>query len=302
MIDLGDGDQIALEISTPEKWLSHHPTIVLVHGLCGSHRSHNMIRIARKFYEKGMRVVRLNLRGCGSGRGRARQIYHSGSSPDVRRALEILNRDYPESPITLIGYSLGGNIVLKLAGEMKEKRLIQHVIAISPPADLAASSRMLGLFKNQIYERYFIALLISDINYRRRRFTDLPAVKLPLTVSMFEFDEHFLAPSIGYKNAAEYYAACSAKNYVKDIQIPCHILFAKDDPIIDPDSLDKVELPSIIRIVQTKRGGQLGFIGHPESGFRWMDRILGRWVDMFHKKFYASRVPIQNYEMTGTEE
>ena len=104
------------KLSTPRGWQPQDPTAVLLHGLCGGHRSSYMQRLARKLWRSGLRAVRMNLRGCGSGRGLARYPYHSGRSADVLAVLESLLQTTPQSPATLIGFSLGGNIVLKLAG------------------------------------------------------------------------------------------------------------------------------------------------------------------------------------------
>jgi predicted alpha/beta-fold hydrolase len=111
-VELSDGDTIALEVSTPRAWQPNDPTAVLLHGLCGCHRSPYMQRLADKLWRSGLRAVRMNLRGCGSGRGLARYPYHSGRSADVLAVLERLLQTTPQSPVTLIGFSLGGNIVL----------------------------------------------------------------------------------------------------------------------------------------------------------------------------------------------
>jgi uncharacterized protein len=112
LVELPDGDRIALEVSTPTGWQPDDPTVVMLHGLCGCHRSPYMQRLARKLWRSGLRAVRMNLRGCGSGRGLARYPYHSGRSADVLAVLENLLQTTPQSPVTLIGFSLGGNIVL----------------------------------------------------------------------------------------------------------------------------------------------------------------------------------------------
>ena len=119
--------------------------VLLLHGLCGCHHSPYMRRLAWKLLRHGLRAVRMNLRGCGSGRGLARYPYHSGRSADVLAGLDSLYQEAPASPVTLVGFSLGGNIVLKLAGELSVRvpENLQRVIAVCPPADLVACSRAL---------------------------------------------------------------------------------------------------------------------------------------------------------------
>src|SRR5579872_5882281 len=121
ILALEDGDKISLEITSPEGWKPTDPTVILLHGLCGSHQSPNLVRMAKKLEPLGIRVIRYNMRGCGSGRGLARQVYHSGRSDDIFEVLKLLKQEWPDSPFLLIGFSLGGNIVLKLAGELGEK-------------------------------------------------------------------------------------------------------------------------------------------------------------------------------------
>src|SRR5215471_18858429 len=186
LIELSDGDKIALEVSTPREWQPHDPTVVLLHGLCGCHRSSYMQRLARKLWRFGLRAVRMNLRGCGSGRGLARYPYHSGRSADVLAVLASLQQTTPQSPLTLIGFSLGGNIVLKLAGELSAAvpDNLQCVIAVCPPADLVACSRLLAQPANRFYNRYFTRLLCAEVIDRHSRFPDLPRAELPAELSI----------------------------------------------------------------------------------------------------------------------
>jgi uncharacterized protein len=284
---LPDHDCLTMEVCTPPHWREDDPTVVLLHGLCGSHKSNYLQRLVNKFYKKGIRTIRLNLRGCGSGRGLARFLYHFGSSDDVVIALKAMKNKSPDSPITLIGFSLGGNIALKLAGELGEaaKDLLCQVIAVSPPADLKSSVQMIGHPKNQMYEKYFIRLLRADIHYRHARF-GLPKVNIPLNMTVFEFDEYYMAPQNGYKSALEYYEACSAKTVLHKIAIPCQILFSKDDPIIHSDTIQGDLLPSSVSVIKTNRGGHLGFLSSPfsKTGARWMDHFLMQWIDKINPR------------------
>jgi len=284
---LPDQDCLTMEICAPENWRDYDPTVVLLHGLCGSHKSNYLQRLVKKFHKKGMRTIRLNLRGCGSGRGLSKCLYHCGSSEDVVTALKVIKKKSPYSPITLIGFSLGGNIVLKLAGELGAavETLVHQVIAVSPPADLKSSVHLIGQSKNQMYERYFIGLLRADIHYRHERF-NLPKVHIPFNMSVVEFDEYYMAPRNGYKNALEYYEACSSKAVLHKITIPCQILFAKDDPIIDANTVQEELLPKSVKVVKTNKGGHLGFLASPfnKTGARWMDHFLLKWVDKINPR------------------
>jgi len=281
-VQLPDDDTIALEVSTPAGWQPEDQTVVLLHGLCGCHRSPYMQRLARKLLRCGIRAVRMNLRGCGSGKGLARYPYHSGQSTDVLAVLESLQQACPRSPVTLVGFSLGGNIILKLAGELAAMvpANVQRVIAICSPVDLAACVRLLLQPANRLYDRYFTQLLCAEVAYRHSRFPDLPPVKLPQRLSLYEFDEYYTAPQCGFRDALDYYRQCSAAPLVPQITIPCHMLFAADDPVVDAHVFDGVALPPHVQVIRTSYGGHLGFLGIPgrPGGYHAMDAQLLAWI------------------------
>lgn len=281
-VRLPDDDQIALHVSTPETWEPHNPTVVLLHGLCGCHQSPYMVRMARKLWRRGIRAVRMNMRGCGSGQGLARQPYHSGRSDDVLAVLKYLHQAAPQSPMTAIGFSLGGNLVLKLAGELQTATAtyLSQVIAVCPPANLSTCARLLSHPSNRLYERRFVRLLIANVAARQAHFPDLTPVSLPDRLSLYAFDNLYIAPRCGFRDADDYYARCSAAPLVPQITIPCCILFAADDPVIDTTVFDNADLPPNVQVLQTTQGGHLGFLGIPgrPGGYRWLDAQLLAWI------------------------
>ncbi|MCF7806177.1 MAG: alpha/beta fold hydrolase [Simkaniaceae bacterium] len=286
-VRLPDGDLTTIEVTTPKGWKETDPTVVLVHGLCGSHRSPYLIRMTRKMQKLGIRSARVNLRNCGSGRGLSKHFYHCGSSDDVGYAIKHLKAKSPKSPTLLIGFSLGGNLVLKLAGELSNEAigLVDQVYAVSPPIKLVSSMRLLSHPNNKIFERYFLRLLVSDVYYLQSCFPDVEKITFPNNLTILDFDELYIAPRIGYLSAFEYYRACSAINVITDIAIPCKILFAEDDPIIDSHDIDEIKLPDHVEVYKTDRGGHLGFLGSPTKsyGFRWMDGLILSWIKNYLK-------------------
>jgi predicted alpha/beta-fold hydrolase len=212
-------------------------------------------------------------------------MYHSGRSEDVFEAIKALKAEQPESPIILIGFYLGANIVLKLAGELGSlaKHFLKGVIAISPPVNLYSSILMMGDPKNAIYERYFYKTLRADVHYRHKKFKDLKPIYLPRDLKLYEFDQFYTAPYYGFKDAQDYYNKCSSDQYVSEIAIPCRILLAEDDPIISSASLDHLPLPSNVILFKTKKGGHMGYLGKPTSqkGFYWLDSLLIDWIRDF---------------------
>ncbi len=281
-VPLGDGDQLALEVSTPTSWHSNELTVVLIHGLCGCHQSAYMIRMANKLWHQGIRAVRMNLRGCGSGHGLARHPYHSGRSEDLLAVLQTLKSACPQSPIMAIGFSLGGNILVKLVGELQSSAsdYLLHAIAVCPPLDLAACVRKFSDPCNWLYKWRFSHLLREAVAAREAAFADVQPVVLPKRFTLYEFDTLFTAPQCGFRNADDYYARCSAAPLLPQVTLPCHLLFANDDPLIDATTLQHMHLPTHINVVNTTHGGHLGFLGRlgRHGGFRWLDRQLLSWI------------------------
>ncbi len=283
-VSLPDGDQLALDISTPANWRSSDLTVVLLHGLCGCHLSPYMVRMASKLWRLGIRAVRMNLRGCGSGYGLARHPYHSGRSEDLLAVLQTLKTTWPQSPIIAVGFSLSGNILIKLIGELRSSAsdYLLHAIAVCPPLDLTACVQKFSAPSNWLYARRFSSLLRAAVAAREAAFPDMPPVTLPKHFTLYEFDTLFTAPQCGFQSAEDYYTQCSAAPLLPQVTLPCHILFAKDDPLIDATTLQRANLPTHINMIDTQHGGHLGFLGRlgRSGGFRWLDEQLLKWIQI----------------------
>jgi predicted alpha/beta-fold hydrolase len=274
LISLEDGDQLCCEVSTPPSWQSDQKTVIMIHGLGGSHNSSYMIRISFKLYQAGYRVVRVNLRGCGSGRGLARLPYHGGISGDIIKIIHTLKQETPSSSFIVIGFSLGGNIALKLAGELAEagNSLLQHTIAVCPPVDLAQTVKALSLPANRFYHRYYLNKL------RQQRPNWFEACKI---VSLYDFDNRITAPHWGFQNAWDYYEQCSSLLFLPRIQHSCHLLFAADDPFIDYRPALELSLLPSVKIWLCQYGGHMGFLSWTGSKHRyfWLDHLLLKWIN-----------------------
>jgi uncharacterized protein len=271
-ITLSDGDQLCCEMSTPLDWQATQKTVVLIHGLGGSHKSNYVVRTARKLFEYGYKVVRINLRGCGSGKGLAKRPYHGGTTEDVLAVLQRLKQENSSSPIILIGFSLGGNIVLKLGAELgKGQQLIEKSIAICPPIDIEETVRLLMRPSNYLYHRYYVKKLRREAKpwIQRRKFSSIP-----------EFDNLVTAPNWGFNDAWDYYAKSSSRFVLSEIEHPCDILFAADDPFINYQSAFDRPLAPQVKIWATQRGGHLGFLGTDgkNRGCFWIDQLIEKWV------------------------
>jgi len=281
IITLPCEDRIALIENRPSHWRPSKRIILLVHGLSGSHLSSYMVRLAHHFLRAGCCVIRMNLRGCGSGAGLAQHLYHSGRSEDTRAVLAWLKQHYPDSPVTQIGFSLGGNITLKMAGEdgKMPSGNLDSVIAVSPPLDLAASVKLIIHPKNRIFDAYFVNELRTEIKKIHQAFPTLPPVDLPKKLNLYDFDDLYTAPRSGFKNALDYYQRASSLQFIHNITIPTLILYALDDPMINRSAFLRLPKQKNLEVIITKKGGHVGWLGKTDQffNFRWMDRVLVKW-------------------------
>lgn len=273
IVHLKDEDHLFCKLSTPENWKENAPTIVLIHGLGGNHHSGYMVRFSRKLFQNGYRVLCLNLRGSGEGENQTSKPYNAGNSWDVKEALEKLKQEHPDSLIKLIGFSLGGNIALKLAGELDEdsKGLVDEVFAVCPPVDLAHTVTLLSQGFNKIYHRYYLHYLSKQTQ---------KWLKGRHIGSLLEYDEIITAPQWGFKDAADYYQKSSSYKFIPKITLSCNILYSGDDPIIDYRLLNDVSVPSNVHVWVSSHGGHMGFMSRNESdeGYHWMDKTLLKWL------------------------
>ena len=279
-VHFSDGERIALEVTTPPNWKPEDPTVVMVHGFCGSHQSPYLIRIANALYTHKVRSIRINLRGCGSSKGYSKKLYHPDCSDDIWKALMEIKRDTPDSKLTLIGYSLGGNVLLKMAGEREGdvKDLVDKLIVVSPSIDMCSSVKKLS--ENFFYERFFLKHLKKHVYDMHSSRDDLPPIVIPSKMNLVEFNEFYIAPQAGYFSAHDYYYAASSGRLILNVEVKTYILFAKDDPIVDCFSISSIPLPKNINVLISDQGGHLGYIGSldQKGGPFWMDSIVLNWV------------------------
>ncbi len=252
----------------PERRLS--PTLILVHGLEGSSDSVYLLGTAAKAFRSGFNVVRLNLRTCGGTEHLTQTLYHSGLSGDLRCVIsELIDVDKLEK-IFLGGFSLGGNMSLKLAGEWgaNAPSELRGVCAVSPSIDLAACAQLIEQPSNRIYNDRFVSSLkkrmrrVQKLHPKRYEVDDLKAIR-----TIREFDSRVTARYGGFRDVADYYARSSSLPLIKQIKIPTLIIQARDDPFIPFDSfLDSsvAENPFVI-LLAPEYGGHVGFLAQSNS-------------------------------------
>ena len=241
------------------------PVIAIVHGLEGSCDSNYVLGIAEKAYQRGFHVVRLNQRNCGGTETLTPTLYNSGMSGDYRAVFEELAQADGFAQIFFAGYSMGGNLVTKMAGEYGEAapRALRGVCAICPALDLAACADALQKPENYFYQRHFVnglmnryvrkAALFPKI-YSRNGFGKIRSVR--------GFDDAITAPCFGYRDAQEYYEAAGARKVVARVRVPMLMITAQDDPFVPYESFlaAMVAENPAIRFLAPKHGGHCGFI------------------------------------------
>jgi uncharacterized protein len=279
-LTLPDGDRLLLLDSVPKSWRPGDPAALLLHGLGGCAQSSYLQRLAARLLAGGVRAVRLNMRAAGRGFGLARHFYHAGRTEDVRAALAEVGRWCPGSPLLLAGFSLGGNIALKLAGEAADEPVpgLARVAAVAPPIDLLRCAELLCTPGNRLYDRFFTRMLTAEVR-RYLRFHGEPPLRFPKNLKMTDFDDLFTAPRCGFADARDYYRRSSAQPLIPRIRVPALILTARDDPFVAVAPFEELTLPSHVELVIAERGGHLGFLGRDGGGgVRWAERKVGDWL------------------------
>ena len=242
-----------------------HATIVIWHGMEGSANSIYMIATADKAFRAGFNVVRVNYRNCGGTEHLTPTLYHGGLSEDLRLVLKQLIENEGLKRIFLLGFSLGGNMVLKLAGEYGENAPSEIIAAcvVSPSVDLEASADLIRSRRNWIYHKQFMHSLKKRIRLKQKLFPDVYDLSaLPGIRNLREFDNAFTSVASGFLNVEDYYHRASSIRVVANIRIPTLIIHAEDDPFIPFEPLlDRAfsENPYLM-LVATKRGGHVAFV------------------------------------------
>ena len=249
---------------------AEHPTVVLWHGIEGSSDAVYILATAQKGFRAGFNVVRMNLRNCGGTEHLTPTLYHGGLSEDLRAVVkELIERD-GLSRLVLIGFSLGGNMVLKLAGEYGEHppKEIIAVSAISPSVDLDASGNLICQRSNWIYHRDFVRRLKSRIRLKAKLYPEVYDIsELHLIRTIREFDDRFTSLAHGFANAADYYDKASALRVMDKIRVPALIIHAQDDPFIPfaPLRDPSVGANPYILLQGPERGGHVAFVAAKPS-------------------------------------
>ncbi|HRX79143.1 MAG TPA: alpha/beta fold hydrolase [Pirellulaceae bacterium] len=273
---LPGGGSTFLHDDQPDDWQPTAPTALLLHGLTGTHQSPYMVYAAKRLNEAGVRTFRMDMRACGAGEGLSRMPYHAGCSDDLLTSLERVASICPASPISLVGFSIGGNTTLKLAGEAAHNLPSQltRLVAISPPIDLGLCVGRFSTGAARFYDRY-----IARSHYRHLLRSEALIENAPYVSEGFrprgqrDFDTWYTAAMWGFETVDDFYAETSACHVVSEIRVPTLLIASRDDPLVPVELFERIESQRSIKLHVTDHGGHLGFIGRRgiDADRRWLD-------------------------------
>ena len=263
--ELADGDVVECYWHK-EKPKDKRPIVILFHGLAGSFNSPYIQGVMRALDKQGFASVLMHFRGCAGKPNLLPRSYHSGDTGDAKAWIDHVHKNYPQNSLYAVGYSIGGNMLLKLLGEEKEKTPLKAAVSVSAPMDLAVCAEVIskGFAKN--YENYLLKPLCASLekkfdSHDMSQILKLKKEEIANIKTIEAFDQHYTAPIHGFKSAEDYYHKCSAKQFLKHIAIPTHIIHALDDPFMDERILPKKEeLSKNISLNLTQHGGHVGFV------------------------------------------
>ena len=256
----------------------------LLHGLSGDVNSDYMRRTASALVDAGHEVWAINHRGCGTGRGLARQPYHSGKIEDLRDVLRLSRKLDGAGHHLVIGFSLSGNLALLYAART-EKPELDGLIAVNPPVDLELASRAIGKGFNRVYELRFLHRLLREVRRRRAEGGLRQAGRISRWGSLMEFDDRITVPTSGFRDGADYYAQCSSLPWLDKVHVPGVILTSADDPFVPPASFGTWQGSRFLRFHLEAAGGHVGYVDRGwREGRRWLDAALLDYVSELASK------------------
>ena len=274
----GSGDRLTGTLEEPAAHATKSPLIVLIHGLTGSADSTYVRESARFHLTRGRQVLRLNLRGAGTSRHVSKGYYHAGCASDIQDVLDGLGNTQTRHGVFPVGFSLGGNILLNLLGRLKPHRQLIGAAAVSAPIEPLQACQRIMEVRNALYHQFILRRMKRDVlasaalSYRERQ-------SIERARSVFAFDDQWVAPRNGFRDAWDYYERTASARHVGAITVPTLMLHAWNDPWIPIKPylvLKELALPKVeIRLARS--GGHVGFHerGHIET---WHDRMIDAFI------------------------
>ena len=263
---LEDGDFLEAywhKINNPH---ANTPIVVLFHGLAGSYESPYIKGIMTSLAKEGFNSVLMHFRSCSGKMNNLPRSYHSGETGDALYFIKSIKKRFPHAKLFGVGYSLGGNMLLKLLGEMGKNSLLDGAVSVSAPLQLDICADAIDNGFSKIYQNHLVKNLNRSLTEKytkhdMKSLLNFDKKNIKNIKTFWEFDEIYTAPIHGFKSAQDYYTKCSSKQFLKDIDTPTLIIHSADDPFMNADILpNEKELSSQCTFELSKNGGHVGFI------------------------------------------
>ena len=285
---LEDGDFLESYWHKTKNSQANTPIVIIFHGLAGSYDSPYIKGIMTTLALKGFNTVLMHFRGCSGKPNIFPKSYHSGETGDGLYFIKSLKKRFPKAKLFAVGYSLGGNMLLKLLGEEKENSLISAAVSISPPMQLDICADAINQGFSLIYQKR----LVNDLNkalIKKYAVNDIEShigitkEDVKKLKTFWDFDSAYTAPIHGFKSAQDYYTQCSSRQFLKDIHTPTLIIHSSDDPFMDKAMIPlENELSDYVTLELSKYGGHVGFIGgtffKPDY---WLEKRIVNYLTSF---------------------
>ncbi len=285
---LEDGDFLDLDWHGPHEATA--PLVLVLHGLTGSSNSLYALGLQQALAAQGWASAALNWRGCSGEPNLLPRGYHSGASEDLAETVRHLRAQRPMAPLYAVGYSLGGNVLLKYLGESGADSQLQGAVAVSVPFRLDQCADRIGLGFSRIYQAHFMREMIAYVKDKQRLFSHQgQADRLSILEKLgpldgmrtfWEFDGRITAPLHGYADAQDYYKRASSRYFLGRIETPTLIIQAADDPFVFSHSVpDASELSASTELELHAHGGHVGFVaGSPRRPVYYLERRIPQWL------------------------
>lgn len=284
-LELADGDFLDLAWHGPE---TSRQLCIMLHGLEGCYRSHYLPGLVYTLGNDGWRVVVMHFRGCSGTVNRLARSYHSGETGDLRHVVRLLRQREQPDAMTAVGFSLGGNVLLKYLGECgstDRDSELNAACAVSVPFDLAAGAARLNRGGARLYQWWLVAALRRKMRAKFARIdSPIDINRLRQQRTFHQFDGYITAPLHGFQDADDYYNKSSSKSFLKAIRTPTLILQAADDPFLERSAIPAAdELSSSVRFELSRNGGHVGFVSgrFPWRPVYWLDQRIPAFLSDF---------------------
>lgn len=262
--------------------------VALFHGLEGSIRSHYAHDMMATLSQRGWQVVMMHYRGCSGEPNRQPRAYHSGETSDPAFFLDWLSDRFPALPKVAIGFSLGGNMLLKLLGENPAQKWLQAAVSVSAPLKLAECSQSINQGFSRVYQKYLLASMKATLKRKMafidyRRLIQLKEEDVDSIQAFHQFDDKVTAPLHGFEDAADYYEKCSAYHFLSAIHCPTLVLHSIDDPFMNHLVVPQQEdLSRSVTVELSEQGGHVGFMqGSMLKPRVWLHERVAAFVEQY---------------------